>query len=328
MGQRAGSRAWQITLSLLVASLLLWLFFRQAPLAEVGQVLREVRWQPLIAATACALASYAARAWRWGLILSSTGSAPYATLFGCTAAGFATSALLPARLGELVRPLLLSSRTRLPAAATLASIVAERLLDLVTLVGLFAVALLARWQGQQHLVPSLLWTLLAVMVLAVGVAVLVRARQRLLTFLEAKLVHPWGRRLLRFLTELLQGLSFWGNPRHALALGFGSLITWGLAIGQVAMTAWAFAGHLSPRQATLVLALSVVGLAVPTPGGVGGFHAATQIALMQVASWPAAAATAFALIHHAICFVPITVVGFGYMLLVGFSWELVKREKP
>lgn len=328
MGMVGTRRTFQVAVSLAATVALLWLFFRRVSLREVGEVLASVQLSWLSGAVALALASYAARAWRWGLLLRGAGAPAYGTLAGCTAAGFATSTVLPARLGELVRPLLLAARAGLPAAATLASIVAERFLDLLTVVFFFAVALVLQLEGQEALASSLFWALLTVGALGFGVVILVRARERLVAWLEARARGVWSRRLVSFLRELLAGLSFWGDPRHALTLGFASLVTWGLAIAQVAVTAQAFALSLSPRQATLVLAVSVVGLAVPTPGGIGGFHAATQFALMTIASWPLATATAYALLHHAVCFLPVTLLGFGYMLVVGFSWRELGQGKP
>lgn len=327
MGRRPKS-ALRIASSLLAAALLLWFFFRKVSLNEVVQVLVAVKLLPALAAVFLALASYGARAWRWGLLLQGVGKPPLSTLAGCTAAGFATSTVMPARLGELVRPLLLSARAGLPPAATLASIVAERLLDLLTVVFLFAVALVTGREGQETLVPSLLWTTGTVAALGTGLVVLVKVRETIVAWLTSRAKSPLSQRLVRFVRELLVALSFWGDPRHALTLGLASLVTWGLAVAQVAVTGQAFARTLSLREATLVLAVSVVGLAVPTPGGVGGFHAATQFALVTIALWPLPPATAFALLHHVICFVPVTLLGFGYMLVVGVSWRQVPQGQP
>jgi len=312
-------RSVQVAASLALALTLLYLVLRRVPLGELALTLAGVKLEPLTAAVFLALASYAARAFRWGLILAPTGRANYSTLLGCTAAGFATSTVLPARLGELVRPLLLSSRAGLPAAATLASIVAERLLDLVTVVGVAAVALAAGGEASRELERSLAWAAGSVAVLGGVLVLLVRFRETLASRLAQVARGPVFQKLVRFAQELLAALAFWGKPPHAALLGIWSLVTWGLAIAQVAVTAQAFSMSLTTRQATLVLAISVVGLAVPTPGGVGGFHAAVQLALLTVAAWPPATATAYALVHHAICFLPVTFLGFGYMLYAGYS---------
>src|ERR671911_240084 len=54
----------------------------------------------------------------------------------------AATFLLPARAGEVIRPYLLARREGLPATAAFATIILERLLDLVTVLGLFAVFVL------------------------------------------------------------------------------------------------------------------------------------------------------------------------------------------
>ena len=51
----------------------------------------------------------------------------------------------------------------------------------------------------------------------------------------------------------------------------------------------------------------------PTPGGVGGYHAAVQFALTDVFRVPVATATGVALIAHAVSFVPVSLVGFAWL---------------
>ncbi|MGQ9496095.1 MAG: lysylphosphatidylglycerol synthase transmembrane domain-containing protein [Thermoanaerobaculaceae bacterium] len=327
MQRRSGKRILQTSVSIVLALSLLVFFFRQVSFRELVGLLRSLGFAPILWAVALALASYTARAFRWGLILSPVGKAPFSTLLGCTFAGFATSSVLPARLGELVRPLLLSSRAHLPTGATLASIIAERLLDLATVVSLALLALLWRSQAQQRLVATFLWVAGGVLALGLFLMLVVRRRAAFAEFLARKAKSRFSQKLAGFLQEILNGLAFWGRPSHAALLGLWSLVTWGLVLAQVAVTGRAFHHALSPGQATLVLAISVVGLAVPTPGGVGGFHAAIQFALVQVVGWPVATATAYALVHHAICFVPVTLAGIGYMLAVGASWRALS-ERP
>ena len=67
---------------------------------------------------------------------------------------------------------------------------------------------------------------------------------------------------------------------------------------------------------------AVLGLVVPTPGGVGGYHAAVQFALTNVFQVPVATATGVALIAHAVSFVPISIIGFA--LFAGARW---RRER-
>ena len=61
----------------------------------------------------------------------------FGTAFRTTVIGFAAIFLLPARIGEVLRPYLLARHEGLNAAATFATVIVERLLDLVTVLLLF-----------------------------------------------------------------------------------------------------------------------------------------------------------------------------------------------
>src|SRR5258708_33474033 len=51
--------------------------------------------------------------------------------------GFAASAVLPARAGEVVRPIVLARRTQVTLSSSFASVVFERVIDLATVLVLF-----------------------------------------------------------------------------------------------------------------------------------------------------------------------------------------------
>ena len=66
------------------------------------------------------------------------GPTHFGVAFRTTVIGFAGSFLLPARAGEVIRPYLLARREGLNATAAFATIILERLLDLITVLLLFA----------------------------------------------------------------------------------------------------------------------------------------------------------------------------------------------
>src|SRR3954462_5932117 len=88
------------------------------------------------------LTTYALRALRWQYLLAPIGPTHFSTAFRTTVIGFAASFLLPARAGEVLRPYLLARREGLPATAAFATIILERVLDLVTVLLLFGVFVL------------------------------------------------------------------------------------------------------------------------------------------------------------------------------------------
>jgi uncharacterized protein (TIRG00374 family) len=133
-----------------------------------------------------------------------------------------------------------------------------------------------------------------------------RFLDRLFAILPAKL-RPTARRIAH---TFLDGFASLKTPRLAVLVAGGSLLMWLVINLQIYCTMRAFGLDLPLTGAFVVTTAAVLGLVVPTPGGVGGYHAAVQFALTDVFHVPLATATGIALIAHAISFVPISLVGF------------------
>ena len=101
------------------------------------------------------LVSYLVRAERWQYLLEPLGPTRYATAFRATVIGFAATAVLPARAGEVIRPYLLARREGLSATAAFATIVVERVLDLVAVLLLLATYLLLIDPGMERRASAL-----------------------------------------------------------------------------------------------------------------------------------------------------------------------------
>ena len=81
--------------------------------------------------------TYVPRAWRWGYLLAPLARVPFARLFSATTVGFMTGLFVP-RAGEVVRPYLVGRRMPSRSRPAFASIILERLVDLFTVLLLFA----------------------------------------------------------------------------------------------------------------------------------------------------------------------------------------------
>ena len=69
----------------------------------------------------------------------------------------------------------------------------------------------------------------------------------------------------------------------------------------------------------LVTTMLVVGVAVPTPGAIGGFHLAYQFAVTTFFGAAADRAAGAAIVLHAISFVPVTLLGVVFMAREGLT---------
>jgi hypothetical protein len=69
----------------------------------------------------------------------------------------------------------------------------------------------------------------------------------------------------------------------------------------------------------LIMSLLVVGVAVPTPGAIGGFHAAFRIGVTAFYGASEEQAVGAAIVLHAISFLPVSVAGIALMAHEGLS---------
>lgn len=272
------------------AALLLWLGGGQAAIATVA----GANWWLIGLALLVHYSSFALRGHRWQLLLAAAGYRfPYLYTTTLLLAGWFTSALLPARAGDLLRigVLRLGSERHapVPVAPSLSSIVLERVLDILAILVLgasFGFALL-----RDQLPPWLLGSY------AVGIALLLGFGLGLLfapPLLVALRRLPWlaqsvfWQKLVDFLAQFVTGLrTLFRRPPVAILVVAESLLIW---LGD-ALLVWLVASSLGaplPLPAAAFVALTVdVLAAVPlTPGGVGQIDAA-YAALLALLALPA-----------------------------------------
>ena len=307
---------------------LLWLFFRNIELRETWHAIIHARPGLILAAVVVTLLTYVVRAWRWQALLRPIGHARFRTAFRTTVIGFTATFLLPARIGEILRPYLLARTEGLKATATFATIIIERLLDVATVVMLFAIAL-----------PIVNVDVGSQVKTASAIAAVGAVAGLILLFTLAG--HPerlgrWAGKLARHLparaaqaTEHIvrtfaEGLVVMRHPGQLVLAAFWSVPLWvSIALG-VWLTSLAFDLTFPFLGSFLVLALLAAGVSLPTPGGVGGFHYTYLLALTQFFGAPKEASAAAALVLHAVSFVPVTIVGLVFMWQDGLSLGSLK----
>jgi uncharacterized protein (TIRG00374 family) len=327
----AKNRTLRVAISLSLAALLLVLFLRTLDFAAVGRAIRGAHAGWLLLGAACGLlATPLFRSWRWGFLLRKAGRPSAWNLNSATSIGFAASTLLPARAGEIVRPVALAKAAGLPVAPCISSIALERLIDLVTCVSLFVVYALG-WAPEMTGDAAGRFLLLRRSAVVAGAGTLFGLA--VLAFLAAKpertdrFVKPLLRRLPpRFAARLesillsfLDGLAALGSARDVAVVAVSSFVLWLVISVQIHATLRAFDLVFPFPVAFFVLTWAILGLFIPTPGGVGGYHTAVAYALTGFYGVPKNTAAAFALVSHAISFVPITLVGLAFLVAGGFS---------
>ena len=281
------------------------------------------------------LVTYVLRAFRWQYLLAPIGPTRFGTAFRTTVIGFAVSFLVP-RSGEVLRPYLLAKREHLPPTAAFATIILERLLDLITVLLLFGLFVLAVDPSSLSGDPTMYARvktggLLAATASVVGLALffaLAGHPDRLGRFalrIERVLPARLARAVAGFVQAFAEGLAVMRQPGRLLVSLLLSFPLWLSIAAGIWATSLAFHMTFGYLGSFLVMTLLVVGVAMPTPGQVGGFHAAYRIAVVTFFGVPESSAVGGAIVLHAVSFLPVTLLGAWFMFRDGLNLSGVRR---
>ena len=311
---------------LILAIGIIWWFGRRLDWRQVKLAVQTSDWRLIILACGVILLGYLWRAIRWRAFLSPLTKASLREVWIATTVGFG-AVLTIGRAGEVVRPVVLAMREkRVRPAAAFVTIMVERLYDSMTVVLFFAVNLL--WfrpapEMASDFGRARIAGLVFLGLVFVAIAVLIWFRwssPAVITWLDQKLSagSPFKirvkRALLSTLEQLATALSVLSNLRQlAISIGWSLLLWFSVAVANL-LVCRAFGLRFGMSQILFVLGLSMVGSAVPTPGGAAGaFHAATGAALVLLGVGREQAA-AVAIVLHLVDFGPAALFGLFYFL--------------
>ena len=314
--------------TVLVSAAFLFFALRGVEWDRLWVALQDTRWLYVPAIFGTTIWTLYIRAQRWKVLLHGHGEVPHSIFVHATNIGFMANMVLPLRAGEVIRPVLLARRSGLPLGAVLASIVLERVFDLVTVIAIFGVAAM--------LVPvsvTLQNVGLLLVALAVGLSVTIlvlRWKQTwILRFWESMAPHfphfaaePVG----HFLRAFLRALSVLDRPRTFLSLIAWTCYLWSIIALVNALGLLAFDLVVPLLPATLVVT-AVVALAVSAPsapGYVGSFQFGCKVALAAYAV-DSSTALAFSLVLHVTQFLATVGAGVVSLALEGMSLREIEE---
>lgn len=318
----------------LLAVALLAFFLRGVNLSDVWMRLRSADWRFLALALAAAPLTYVTRAIRWQYLLAPLGPTRFSLALRATVIGFAALAVLPARVGDILRPYMLAREQGISVSATVATVVMERVLDLIAVLALLALFVWGFADGST-IPPRLLTPIEVSAGVAAGAAVaLVGVMWVMASHPEriAAAVLALTRVLPVRLGAKLSGLARTFSGGFAVTRdvrGFLLALSWSIPIWVViSLEAWAvtraFGIAMPVTGAYLLQGFLVLGVAVPTPGGVGSFHEAYRLGVTMFFQAPNDRAVAAAIVLHVVSFVPVVIAGAVLMAREGWNAERLK----
>jgi uncharacterized protein (TIRG00374 family) len=317
---------------LLLAALLLYIVFHDKDPKALSAALSRVSWPLLGLAAFINLAHNVVRVWRWRLLLAPVRpNVPFRPMFSAVVIGFMTT-LIGGRVGELVRPALLSAKENLPLGPCVGTVVADRLLDGVAIVALFAAGSLGAHfvAGSAALEGSIrgfaVFALVGMVVVLIALVAISTRVDRIDGWLSRQ---PASTRWIgRVALGMSRGADALRSPGRVAPILAYSLLLWLV----IALGTWlgirAAGAEITFADSLVMLPLLALGVSLPTPGAVGGYHALMQFGLVSLFGIdPTIAAGAGILMHLAIA-LPVLVAGMALLYVEKVSWpDLVAAAK-
>lgn len=316
-------------LGLAISLILVAYVFYQTDPAKILASLQQAQYGYLIPGLILYFVGVGVRTLRWHFLLRPVKVISSGALFRTVVIGYMANNVLPARMGEIVRAYILGAQENVSKAATLVTIVVERIFDGLTMLMFIVAASLwlnfadETMTAQLRLVAGLF--IAAIIGLAILAGMPKRAEQIIDFFLARLPSTAWRERAMRLARSLLNGLGVFRNPADSFVVFALSIAVWLLEAAMYLVIAWGFNLDLPLPVFLLACGLAnLVTIAPSTPGYVGVFDAPIVYVLTQFGGDQNLAAS-YTLVLHAALLIPVTLLGFYYVWRAGLSLGQMTR---
>ena len=302
-----------LLLGLAVGTLFIWLAFRGTDFEGVKASFKTANYLYLIPVVLLSIIVQLVRSYRWGVIMEPLERIDQKTLFPITSVGFMAISLLPVRMGEFVRPYLISRKSTVKLGSALATIVVERIFDMLTLMILLLFVLmmveLPEWVFRTAY--SILLLTIPFLFLLIFLVVKREISAKGLDRILGKLPQTLSSRLMKLFHSFLDGLQILPDWKKTVNLSFLSLCIWCLIglVTYILFSSFASMNDLPLAAAYTVLIITALGVALPTaPGFIGNYHFSCVVGL-TLFGIPKTDALTFAIVLHFIQLAVMIVLG-------------------
>lgn len=319
-------------IGILISAVFIFLAFRDVDFSQMLASLRSANYRYLVPILFILFASHYLRALRWRFFLDPLARLDTGSLFSALMVGYAANLVVPAHLGEIVRAHVLSRKRPVSMGCAFATIVMERIIDVFSLLILLALSMMI------HPFPKWVVTsghaMLGGAVLLFSALILSKKYEqktfKALRFVMKPLPAKFSERVALWMSLFLGGIVPLKRRQDYPVVGILSAAIWacyGLTF-HLCLYAFDFVQtyNLVWYVALVLLVITTISVVVPSsPGYVGAFHYLCQLSL-GLFGVPAAPALSYATVAHAVCFLPVFVVGLALANYEGMSVRRVQEK--
>ena len=291
----------RVAVALLISGVAIWLLVRQIDLQAFLAALRSLTPLAMVLIVACFTVGLFVRGLVCWLILGKEFT--FSAAFWAMNVGYLLNSILPLRLGEVGRAVLLvrHGKGKHNYPEVFAAIVTERMMDLM--VGsLFFLATLPLMVGESNLKRVVIITAAALLIASGVIFVSTSYRERLVSWLQdrfgsKKLIKE---KVIPALDKLLTGFQIFQKPKLFFAAFFLLAVSWAMTMVEFTILQDAILNRSQWWWALLITPASAFVNALPAaPAGLGVFEAGA-VAAYSLVGVGKADSLAMALVVHAV----------------------------
>jgi uncharacterized protein (TIRG00374 family) len=317
----------------------LYFAFRNVPIKELFEYLTTINYVWIIPTVVAILFAFGLRAARWRFILASNYPVGFWQAFHPLMIGFMINCVLPGRVGEFARPLVLNRKEAVPVSTGLATVAVERIFDLIILLLLFlAVSSFVRIApgfnvtfGGYRLDYEVLITVFNSMLkigflMVIGLLLVTLGKTRELAnrlilstpellFFTSTSSRDWlkekvCRPAVRMLENIASGMTLIKDPIRIIICFIYSLAVWFFtAISYYLFSIGCPQINLTLSEITAVMVIICFVIALPSVPGYWGLWEAGGVFAMLLFGVSESEAAGYTLANHAVQIVPVVLVG-------------------
>lgn len=332
-----------------VSGVAFYFAFKNVPFGDLIAYLRRINYWWVIPSAVGIMGAFLLRAVRWQYILNATEAVRFSGAYHPLMIGFMMNSVLPGRVGEVARPLILRRQEGIPFSTGFATVAVERVFDVVLMVAIFVfvmatvtidpqmeIAFSGFTLDRETLVGlgrkmSLLALLMLVFVVLISVEPIRRRINQ--TILQAPALlfftpKPFqsavrervSRPIAGMVDNLGSGFSLLRDPlRIAGCIGLTVLI-WALQVFSYYIVAFGAPGiDVTFNEMTAVMVIICFFIALPSVPGFWGIWEAGGVFALRLFGVPSKEAAGFTLANHAIQMFPVFIAGVISAWIIGIN---------
>ncbi len=274
----------RVLISVTLTAVIVYIFYREVPdWGQAWRVMAEADLRMIAAALGFVTLHIVCRAARWGVLLSRVKrNISFRNLFSLTLVKYVIN-LIPPRVGEVAASAVLAKKENISTATVIAASVLERILDVITVIGFVGVYLMffshrfvpATDRGREIILSIRNYSIKGGIIICVGFAAVS-------LFLRGRRSGSGATsRMARWVFHFLDGFRALENRASMIkAIGL-SIAIWLVITIQVWFLVRAYIDSFPLSGTILLCAMSVIGISIPTPGGVGGYQFFMSLTLVN-----------------------------------------------